>query len=159
MLHGMNNSPNEAIPENTVAAESDDIALELRTLWHGLVRDSERAAHLDRQQYWVLGALKQGPTRMTALAEAAQTSQASLTGIVDRMEDRGLVERLRSSADRRVVEVVITDAGLAELRRVHAAFFEQIQATLAPLGDAERVEFLRVLRKLNANAPTRCERH
>jgi len=151
----MNNQPHEAIGATDV--DSDDIARELRTLWHGLVRDSERAAQLDRQQYWVLGALKQGRTRMTALAEYAQTSQASLTGIIDRMEDRGWVERLRSSEDRRVVEVSITEVGLAELRRGQAIFFERLEATLAPLDMTERAELLRALQKLNAATPCKCE--
>ena len=154
----MNNHPHEAIEENVADVETNGIARELRTLWHGLLRDSERAAHLDRQQYWVLGALSRGPVRMTALAEYAQTSQTSLTGIIDRMEGRGFVERSRSSEDRRVVEVEITEAGLAELRRVQAVFFERLEATLAPLDVGERSELLRVLSKLNASAPFKCER-
>ena len=144
----MNNHLHEALPD-----ESSDIAVELRTLWHGLIRASERAAHLDRQQYWVLGALMRAPQRMSALAEHAQTSQASLTGIVDRLEERGFVVRLRSSEDRRVVEVSITDSGAAELARVRATFAEQFERTLANLDAAERAEFSRLLHKLNGDTP------
>jgi DNA-binding MarR family transcriptional regulator len=149
----MNNQSYEAI-----ADEAAEIARELRSLWHGLIRESERAAHLDRQQYWVLGALKAAPQRMSALAEYAQTSQASLTGIVDRLEDRGFVARLRSSEDRRVVEVSITPGGSAELDRARAIFAERLEHTLAPLDAHERGAFLGVLRKLNADSPCKSER-
>ena len=149
----MNNHPHEA--NHAEGDESADIGRELHTLWHGLIRESERAAHLDRQQYWVLSALKSAPQRMSALAEHAQTSQASLTGIVDRLEDRGLVARLRSCEDRRVVDVSITESGTAELDRTRAIFTERLESALAPLDAEERTAFLRALRKLNANAPCR----
>ncbi len=134
-------------------SESDHIAQELRTLWHGIIRASERASHLDRQQFWVLAALEPAPQRMTALAEQALTSQASLTGIVDRLEDRGLVERVRSSEDRRVVEVSLRDSGRVELSRARAVFAEQLETKFAPLSAEERFAFLGVLRKLNSPAP------
>ncbi len=68
-----------------------------------------------------------GPLPMRGLAEAMDVSQASATGIVDRMEQRGLVERQRDAEDRRVVRVAITDegrqlvAGMANERREHLA--------------------------------------
>jgi len=66
-----------------------------------------------------------GPQPMRALAEALDVSQASATGIVDRMEQRGLVERQRDDEDRRIVRVILTDegrkllAGVADARRDH----------------------------------------
>jgi DNA-binding MarR family transcriptional regulator len=46
-----------------------------------------------------------GPLSMSKLAESLDVSVASATGIVDRMEQRGLVERRHDLADRRVVVV------------------------------------------------------
>jgi DNA-binding MarR family transcriptional regulator len=76
----------------------------------------------------VLGLLDEsGPLPMRSLAEALDVSQASATGIVDRMEQRGLVERRRDADDRRVVRAAITDegrrliAGMAAERRDHLA--------------------------------------
>src|SRR5512137_319741 len=68
-----------------------------------------------------------GPLTMHGLAEAMDVSQASTTGIVDRMEQRGLVERQRDDDDRRVVRVALTDegrrliAGMTAERRDHLA--------------------------------------
>jgi DNA-binding MarR family transcriptional regulator len=46
-----------------------------------------------------------GPLSMSALAESLDISVASVTGVVDRMEARGLVKRKRRPDDRRVIEV------------------------------------------------------
>jgi DNA-binding MarR family transcriptional regulator len=52
-----------------------------------------------------------GPQSMSHLAEGLDVSLASATGIVDRMEQRGLVERRRDADDRRVVVVHIAEGG------------------------------------------------
>ncbi len=57
-----------------------------------------------------------GPDSMSHLAEALDVSVASMTGIVDRMEKRGLVERRHEGKDRRVVLVYPTDTGLDVFR-------------------------------------------
>ena len=46
-----------------------------------------------------------GPMSMGRLAEALDISVASITGVIDRMEARGLVERRRDAQDRRVILV------------------------------------------------------
>ena len=53
----------------------------------------------------------EGPVSMSRLAEALDVSVASATGIVDRMEQRALVERRHAANDRRVVLVHPTRAG------------------------------------------------
>ena len=64
-------------------------------------------AHL--QTLWILQ--ESGPMPMTHLADFLGVAVPNATGIVDRMEHRGLVERVRNGADRRVVTVRPTDAG------------------------------------------------
>lgn len=53
----------------------------------------------------------EGPLPMHGLAQALDVSQASATGIVDRMEQRLLVERVRDVEDRRVIRVRLTGDG------------------------------------------------
>ncbi len=55
---------------------------------------------------------------MSHLAEALDVSVASMTGIVDRMEKRGLVERRHEDKDRRVVLVYPTQAGRDVFREI-----------------------------------------
>ena len=60
----------------------------------------------------------EGPVSMSRLAETLDVSVASATGIVDRMEQRGLVERRHDESDRRVVLVHPTAAGDAVFKDI-----------------------------------------
>ena len=52
-----------------------------------------------------------GDMSISGLAEVLGLGLPNVTGLVDRLEERGLVERLRDPADRRVVRVHLTEAG------------------------------------------------
>ena len=58
------------------------------------------------------------PMSMGNAAEALRCDASNLTGIVDRLEKRGLVERRTLASDRRVKELVLTDAGREVLGRL-----------------------------------------
>jgi DNA-binding MarR family transcriptional regulator len=86
----------------------------------------------------VLGILAaDGPLPMRALAEAMDVSQASATGIVDRMEQRGLVERKRDDEDRRVVHVALTDEGSRLIAGMSAERQDHLALILDRLTDGE----------------------
>jgi DNA-binding MarR family transcriptional regulator len=57
----------------------------------------------------------------TALLKAALVTSGAITNRVDRLEHKGLVERVRSSQDRRSVEVRLTDHGRATVDTLIAA--------------------------------------
>jgi DNA-binding MarR family transcriptional regulator len=71
-----------------------------------------------------------GTCRMSTLAEITQQSAGTLTGIVDRLIDDGLVARVRNATDRRVVEVTLTQDGEQRLQRVSVARHEDMSRTL-----------------------------
>jgi MarR family transcriptional regulator, organic hydroperoxide resistance regulator len=67
---------------------------------------------ISAQQAMAIGSLKPGePMPMSALAEALQSDNSSITGIVDRLEAAGLAERRPHERDRRVKAVVLTEKG------------------------------------------------
>jgi DNA-binding MarR family transcriptional regulator len=85
-----------------------------------------RAAGLEPQQHQLLLSIKGLPSSKTAtvgvLAERMQLAHHSTVELLDRLEERGLVERRRDESDRRQVLVQITPAGeeiLAELSLHH----------------------------------------
>jgi DNA-binding MarR family transcriptional regulator len=74
-----------------------------------------------------------GAMPMGKLAEFLDGSMSNVTGIVDRMEERGLVERVRVPDDRRVVLVRSTGAGddaIAEMELVRSDTLARIMARL-----------------------------
>ena len=83
-----------------------------------------------------------GPLPMRALAEALDVSQASATGIVDRMEQRGLVARTRDDDDRRIVRVVLTDEGRNLLAGLATDRQQQMHRLLDELTDGELTALL-----------------
>ncbi len=137
--------------------ELTELADQMHRMWHAIVRGVHPQGHPEPAQarhYWVLGALVDGPRRMSDLAECAQTSQASLTGIIDRLEEHGLVERVRSRHDRRVVEVTLTTAGGEEMRRVRSMILGSLDQVLAPLATHERRQLLSLIRTIADHQPS-----
>jgi MarR family transcriptional regulator, organic hydroperoxide resistance regulator len=89
-------------------------------------RDSHRPGVLSQAQYQVLFELLQtGELPAGELAAVADVSPASMTQMLDRLAEAGLVERVRSDLDRRIVSARLTTAG----RRV----CEERRAELEPL--------------------------
>jgi DNA-binding MarR family transcriptional regulator len=63
------------------------------------------------QQMIALRMLGSGPRKMTELAQALFCDNSNVTGIVDRLEERGLVRREPAEGDRRVKLLVLTKEG------------------------------------------------
>ena len=74
---------------------------------------------------------------MSRLAEFLDVSLSNATGLIDRMEERGLVERSRVSDDRRVVLVRLTAAGLSVLHEIQILKDDLLKAVLARLDDGQ----------------------
>ncbi len=84
-------------------------------------QELKRLARLTPVQYNVLRILRgarPGALSCRQIVERLITRDPDVTRLVDRLVTRGLVRRARPAGDRRVVEVAITDAGLAVLREL-----------------------------------------
>ncbi len=90
----------------------------------------------------------QGPLSMGRLAEELDVSVASATGIVTRMEERGLVTRRHGAADRRVVSVHPTKRGGEVFERLRRHRRDKIRKVLSQLSDEELAAFLTGLRAM-----------
>jgi len=89
-----------------------------------------------------------GELTMRGLAESLDVSQASATGIVDRMAQRGLVERRGDPDDRRVVRVALTATGRQLIEGIAAERKERLGRLLEELSDDDLDGFLRGTRAL-----------
>lgn len=89
------------------------------------------------------------PSPMRELARRLQLDASNLTGLVDRLEQRGLVERRPDPADRRVKQLTLTAAG-AELRDALTARLLADPPLLAGLGADERGELCALLARAAA---------
>jgi DNA-binding MarR family transcriptional regulator len=90
----------------------------------------------------------EGPIPMSKLADTLDVSVASTTGIIGRMEERGLVERSHGEADRRVVLVQATAAGKAIFLDMTDQRRVALTALLGKLADDELAALLIGLRAM-----------
>jgi DNA-binding MarR family transcriptional regulator len=92
---------------------------------------------LTNTQYNVLRILRGShPAKLACsdIAERMIDRDPDITRLIDRLETRGLVKRSRSRRDRRVIEVSITDKGLALVRGLDAHVQRMPKALLGHLG-------------------------
>lgn len=80
---------------------------------------------------------RQGPQRITTLATAEGVSQPSMTQLIQRLEQRGLVARGSDPADGRVALVTVTDQGRAALAARRKRSAERIAGLLSDLPEPD----------------------
>lgn len=97
-------------------------------------------------QYAALQAIADAPAiDQRSLARTIGFDTSTIGGVIDRLEGRALVQRNADPDDRRVRRLTLTADGAALLERVLPAMQRAQQRMLAPLPEAERAEFMRML--------------
>src|ERR687898_2366434 len=76
---------------------------------------------------------RNGEMPMSRLAEVLNVSLSNATGLIDRIEERGFVERTRVPEDRRIVLIRVTPAGTKMLEEVDALSDDLLRGVLARL--------------------------
>lgn len=99
-----------------------------------LTRTSVR---ISRIEAGVLGALSSRSYGITELAAQERVTQPAITRLVDRLQERGWVERDTSPADGRVVLVTLTPAGREVLERLRAEYRALLHVEMATLADCD----------------------
>ena len=113
------------------------------------LQDSLEELGLTSPQFYVLATLGYaGGLPFGEIGEKMMVTVSNLTGIVDRLEEKGLVARERDSDDRRVVRVKLTERG-AKLYKSTIPLFEKcISQFFSPLSKTQQKELAALLRKL-----------
>lgn len=107
--------------------------------------------HMTPSQFNTLHVLSQRPEwRMTDLSTRLHVSAGSLTTMMNRLIETGLVERTRSTADRRVVTVKLTENGTAILSNGKEQMRATLAAILATLPQDDREQLKNSLETMNA---------
>ena len=98
----------------------------------------EKTTGLSAAQLYVLEMVTEAPgASLSELAERTLTDRTSVSAVVDRLVGRSLVDRRRSTSDRRRVEIVPTEAGLALLGRAPHPPARHLLDGLASLDDRQ----------------------
>jgi len=89
-----------------------------------------------------------GPTSPTALSRAVHLSQATVTGILQRLEKRELIAREPSPEDGRSVLVSISPAGAKVLETSPSLLQDRFRVAMSSLQDWERMQILSTLQRV-----------
>ena len=89
-----------------------------------------------------------GPMPMGHLAEQLGSTLPTLTGLISRMEHRGLVVRTHDQTDRRVVFVQVTPAGADQLRDLTGLRHQRLARAVALLSESEQSDLVSAFRNL-----------
>lgn len=89
-----------------------------------------------------------GPISLGDLARAVSLSQATVTGIVERLEKMGLTQRIKSSQDKRRVYASVTDKGQEMLAKAIPLLQEQFTESFVKLQDWEQTQILSSLQRV-----------
>jgi len=95
-------------------------------------------------------AARLGAVSASELARAVHLGQPTLTGILARLESRGLVVRRRSDTDRRSVAIEVTDQGRALLACTPSLLQDRFRQRLQALEDWERAMILATVQRVAA---------
>jgi DNA-binding MarR family transcriptional regulator len=110
----------KAAPQGT-APDALERLFELTILMSEAMEQDLRARGLTRPRAAVLWLLHhRGPAKQRELADALRVTPRNVTGLLDGLEDRGLVGRSPHPTDRRATLVTLTDTGAAAAKALHA---------------------------------------
>jgi DNA-binding MarR family transcriptional regulator len=113
-----------------------------------------KAHGLSMWGYVVLSALDSEPIRtQAALAEFIGADKSRIIGVLDELEDHGLLQRTRDPADRRARLLAITDEGRRKRNAVQTEIQRNEDRLLRRLPLDDRSAFLRALATLSALPP------
>jgi DNA-binding MarR family transcriptional regulator len=107
---------------------------------------------LTSSQYNILRILRgEGqPLPILEIADRMLTVVPGITGLIDRLEKAGLVERRRCQEDRRIIYVALRDKGTNLLTKLDAPVMQLHQRLMGHLSDTELKELTRLLEKTRA---------
>jgi DNA-binding MarR family transcriptional regulator len=95
------------------------------------------ARELTRTEAGLLVTLLDGPHRITELAESEALAQPTVTKLVDKLQQRGLVTRERLAGDGRVVMVALSPEGRRTVEAFRSQVRELMRQTVEEISDEE----------------------
>jgi DNA-binding MarR family transcriptional regulator len=138
------------MPNDSTALEG--LARELMRRFDVLTREflvPQESANLSRSETTLLAFIAEhGPATMSEISSLLGMALSSTTGLVDRLVERGLVERARPESDRRTVRVLLTSRGKKALEAFTADRIRLARGMLERLEPAEREVLLGYFRKM-----------
>lgn len=130
----------------------NDVLVSLRQIMRATDLQSKRmikACGLTTPQIMVLRAIKKlGDVTVKRVSQDVSLSQATVTTILNRLEERKLIERVRSATDKRIVNARLTEEGSKVLSTTPPLLHEKFIERFESLEDWEKTQLLSALQRI-----------
>ncbi|MBS4211497.1 MULTISPECIES: MarR family winged helix-turn-helix transcriptional regulator [Neobacillus] len=104
---------------------------------------------LTNDQHYILRYIHQtGECTSTELAEVFQVNKSAITAIINRMTDRGLIQRTRDEKDRRVVYLTPTQEGVELFQSAQEKVHQLVESIITQFDETEITTFINTYEKL-----------
>ncbi|MDB6163571.1 MAG: MarR family transcriptional regulator [Xanthomonadaceae bacterium] len=121
-------------------------------MWARMANELAMAGHeLTFSQYIVLKELATGKAGVTELARSAQLDPGAMTRLLDKLETRGLVARVADPADRRALNINLTDVGRVLWEEVNHLGLRVRERAMRGLSEADEEQLTRLLMQVRDN--------
>lgn len=150
------------IPEQVKSSTTEgDVIDHLFRVWDEVVfriishhSRSLKTEHLKLPGYFIMNYLyRNGSQNLSKLAEFTGVSRPTITGIVDKLEQHGLVKRVRGNEDRRNIAVELTATACSKVERVYMdrnMIKEELSGALKDKEISDFVKYMEVLSEIIA---------
>jgi DNA-binding MarR family transcriptional regulator len=89
-----------------------------------------------------------GPLHSAEIGERLQIARAQVTRLLDKLADSGIVDRQIDIADRRMINIILTDQGKAFFEQSHRNIMNAVRETLSCLDEEELKDLSDSLRRM-----------
>ncbi|WP_042356066.1 MarR family winged helix-turn-helix transcriptional regulator [Bacillus rubiinfantis] len=125
-----------------------NVSFQVHKKAEALIKD-QISNDLTNDQHYILRYIHQsGSCTSTELAAVFEVNKSAITAIINRMADRGLIQRTRDQNDRRVVYLTLTDEGNALYQNCQDKIHHLVESIITQFEELEVRTFIQTYEKL-----------
>ncbi|MBI0577625.1 MarR family transcriptional regulator [Neobacillus cucumis] len=114
-----------------------------------LVKEQISSDLTSDQHYMLRYINKAGTCTSSELAEVFEVKKSAITAIINRMWEKGLIQRTRDENDRRVVYLTLTEKGIDLFEQTEDRIYKLVESLITQFDETEIKQFLNTYEKIN----------
>ncbi|MEH7226543.1 MarR family transcriptional regulator [Bacillus sp. JJ1566] len=126
-----------------------DVSFSVNTTAESLVKEQLGSDLTNDQHYTLRYINKVGSCTSTELADVFEVKKSAITAIINRLFEKGLIQRTRDENDRRIVYLTLSDKGDSLFSKTEERVHMLVESIIGEFSEEEIVQFLKTYEKLN----------
>ncbi|RFB15009.1 MarR family transcriptional regulator [Bacillus sp. HNG] len=126
-----------------------DVSFSVNTTAESLVKEQIGSDLTNEQHYTLRYINKVGSCTSTELAEVFEVKKSAITAIINRLFEKGLIQRTRDENDRRIVYLTLSNKGNELFTKTEERVQKLVESIIGEFSEEEIVRFLKTYEKLN----------